>query len=617
MRVCPAVHVPTGQAAAADGMPVHWCSMHYSVSEDFSKPLSGSLHLMGRELYDEYATVLAHSYNHWGLQILQSGGALVTPPVAQSHSCLVVDWRHSAVLTGILLLWPQPCLPPHPAMSEKTQQGKLATAKKKLKQLWQRKSPGIPGGKQINSSSPDASTSCGYHSPGDSATGVYREGPASSTLKDLESQHQQLEVALDSSSTIIGQLSENINSLGRAPRMLKEWKQQLQKLGRSLFKLKHQTAEPLAPEPPAGPSEVEQLQAETNHLRKELESMGRRLQAEVENNKMLILLNTRHNERLRRAEKRIREREESIHEWEERIYEWDLHIWEQEERLCEWEERLQEREERLHQRKKLPRQERPRELERMLEPGWEAFDEEWDEPSSASEDLNKTLQLVEQKVKEKKPGGAEEPRGSESAAAARPLPVYRSGSPNPTGAGVLLTSRVDSPGLGGEAVGTGEAAGGAGEAACHSFRAAKNGKRHLLQELDGMDLSDPISWHVERKQRENRREKSERIAGWELDTLPWQHDSDCTTGSGEASSPREDRERKAIQGRGTMRKWGMAAARVPHSVRGPETCQDGRWIDAGTKSSLGRETSDLLLVSQKMLALRGMSSTRCLVSSGL
>ncbi|XP_055099428.1 golgin subfamily A member 6-like protein 9, partial [Symphalangus syndactylus] len=303
-------------------------------------------------------------------------------------------------------MWPQPRLPPHPAMSEKTQQGKLAAAKKKLKKLWQRKSPGIPGGKQINSSSPEASTSRGYHSPGDSATGVYREGPASSTLKDLESQYQQLEVALDSSSTKFGQLSENINSLGRAPRMLKKGKSRLLKLGRSLFKLKHQTAEPLAPEPPAGPSEVEQLQVEINHLKKELESARRQLQAKMENNKMLLLLSTGHKERLQTQEKRIREREE-------RIYEWDLHIRKQEERLCEWgerlcdwEERLQEREERLRQQKKLPGQERPRELERMLEPGWEDLDEELEELSSASEDL--ALQLLEQKIKEKKPGELKE-----------------------------------------------------------------------------------------------------------------------------------------------------------------------------------------------------------------
>ncbi|XP_058291260.1 putative golgin subfamily A member 6-like protein 3 [Hylobates moloch] len=76
-------------------------------------------------------------------------------------------------------------------MSGKTQQGKLAAAKKKLKEYWQRKSPGAPAGanrkKKINGSSPDTATSGGYHSPGDSATGIYGEGPVSSaTLKDLE-----------------------------------------------------------------------------------------------------------------------------------------------------------------------------------------------------------------------------------------------------------------------------------------------------------------------------------------------------------------------------------------------------------------------------------------------
>ncbi|XP_030682936.1 putative golgin subfamily A member 8F/8G [Nomascus leucogenys] len=211
--------------------------------------------------------------------------------------------------------------------------------------------------------------------------------------------------------------------------MLKKGKSRLLKLRRSLFKLKHQTgggesrgpycllpfsAEPLAPEPPAGPSEVEQLQVEINHLKEELESARRQLQAKVENNKMLLLLSTGHKERLQTQEKRIREREESIHEWEERIYEWDLHIRKQEERLCEWgerlyewEQRLQEREERLHQQKKLPGQERPRELERMLEPGWEDLDEEWEDLSSASEDL--ALQLLEQKV-QKKPGELKEMR---------------------------------------------------------------------------------------------------------------------------------------------------------------------------------------------------------------
>ncbi|XP_063458062.1 putative golgin subfamily A member 6-like protein 3 [Pan paniscus] len=187
-----------------------------------------------------------------------------------------------------------------------------------LKEYWQRKSPGIPAGanrkKKFNGSSPDTATSGGYHSPGDSATGIYGEGHASSaTLEDLESQYQELAVALDSSSAIISQLSENINSLVHT---LKEGKQHgihwVQKLGRNFFKLKNQMAEPLASEPPARPSEVEQLQDETNHLKKELESVGRQLQAEVENNQMLSLLNRRQEERLQEQERLLDKGEELL-----------------------------------------------------------------------------------------------------------------------------------------------------------------------------------------------------------------------------------------------------------------------------------------------------------------
>uniref|UniRef100_H2NP16 Golgin subfamily A conserved domain-containing protein n=1 Tax=Pongo abelii TaxID=9601 RepID=H2NP16_PONAB len=333
-------------------------------------------------------------------------------------------------------MWPQPRLPPHPAMSEKTQQGKLAAAKKKLKEYWHRKSPGIPAGanrrKKINGSSPDTATSGGYHSPGDS-------------------QYQELAVALDSSSAIISQLSENINSLVHTLKEEKHEIHRVQKLGRSSFKLKNQMAEPLAPEPPAGPSEVEQLQDETNHLRKELESVVKQLQAEVENNQMLSLLNRRQEERLREHEKRLREQEKRLREQEKRLREQEERLREQEERLCEQEklpgqerlleeveklleqerrqeeqerllererlldeveelleqERLREQDERLWQQETLWELERLRELERMLELGWEALYEQQAEPCSGFEELNNenksTLQL-EQQVKElKKP----------------------------------------------------------------------------------------------------------------------------------------------------------------------------------------------------------------------
>nr|XP_054387967.1 golgin subfamily A member 8A-like isoform X4 [Pongo abelii] len=76
-------------------------------------------------------------------------------------------------------------------MAEETRQSKLAAAKKKLKEYWQRNSPGVPAAakrnRKANGSSPETATSGGCHSSEASATGIHGEGPTSSaTLKDLE-----------------------------------------------------------------------------------------------------------------------------------------------------------------------------------------------------------------------------------------------------------------------------------------------------------------------------------------------------------------------------------------------------------------------------------------------
>uniref|UniRef100_F7AXC8 Golgin subfamily A conserved domain-containing protein n=1 Tax=Macaca mulatta TaxID=9544 RepID=F7AXC8_MACMU len=115
-------------------------------------------------------------------------------------------------------MWPQTRLPPHPAMAEETQQSKLAAAKKKLKEYWQRNSPSVPArvkrNRKTNGSVPKTATSGGCHSPGDSATGIDGEGPTSSApLKDLESPSQELAVVLDSRSVKISQLKNTIKSL--------------------------------------------------------------------------------------------------------------------------------------------------------------------------------------------------------------------------------------------------------------------------------------------------------------------------------------------------------------------------------------------------------------------
>ncbi|XP_030787351.1 golgin subfamily A member 8S-like isoform X2 [Rhinopithecus roxellana] len=115
-------------------------------------------------------------------------------------------------------MWPQPRLPPHPAMAGETQQSKLAGAKRKFKEYWQRNSPGGPAGakknRKTNGGVPETATSGGCHSPADSATGIDGEGPTSSApLKDLESLCQELPAALDSRSVKINQLNNIIKAL--------------------------------------------------------------------------------------------------------------------------------------------------------------------------------------------------------------------------------------------------------------------------------------------------------------------------------------------------------------------------------------------------------------------
>ncbi|XP_063452584.1 golgin subfamily A member 8N isoform X3 [Pan paniscus] len=103
-------------------------------------------------------------------------------------------------------------------MAEETQHNKLAAAKKKLKEYWQKNSPRVPAGanrnRKTNGSIPETATSGGCQPPGDSATGIHGEGPTSSaTLKDLESPCQERAVVLDSTSVKISRLKNTIKSL--------------------------------------------------------------------------------------------------------------------------------------------------------------------------------------------------------------------------------------------------------------------------------------------------------------------------------------------------------------------------------------------------------------------
>ncbi|XP_065403671.1 putative golgin subfamily A member 8I [Macaca fascicularis] len=231
-----------------------------------------------------------------------------------------------------------------------------------VKKYWQRNSPGVPAGakrnRKTNGSGPETATADGCHSPGDSATGIHREGPTSSaSLKDLESLCQELAVVLDSRSVKISQLNNIIKSLVRT--LKKEKKHdthRVEKLERSLSKQKPEglsvpiskggplsathsalylkvvqkiayhlksrgpycllpfSAEPLPLEPPAVPSEVE-----LQHLRKEVERMAGELQAQVDNNQRMSERLQQQEERLQQQEERLQEQEERLQQQEERL----------------------------------------------------------------------------------------------------------------------------------------------------------------------------------------------------------------------------------------------------------------------------------------------------------
>uniref|UniRef100_A0A8C9LPN9 Golgin subfamily A conserved domain-containing protein n=1 Tax=Piliocolobus tephrosceles TaxID=591936 RepID=A0A8C9LPN9_9PRIM len=99
---------------------------------------------------------------------------------------------------------PNPTSLSHPAMAEETPQNRLAAAKKKLKEYWQRNS--VPAeakrNRKTNGSSPETSTSAGCHSPRDVSLGG-------------QSPCQEQAVVLDSRAIKISRLNNTIKSLVR------------------------------------------------------------------------------------------------------------------------------------------------------------------------------------------------------------------------------------------------------------------------------------------------------------------------------------------------------------------------------------------------------------------
>ncbi|XP_011887413.1 PREDICTED: putative golgin subfamily A member 6B [Cercocebus atys] len=255
-------------------------------------------------------------------------------------------------------------------MLEETRESKLAAAKKKIQDILKVLVSNLhhsSGGLRAPLSADTAPT---HPSPNDCSLYFSPQSSFnSSSLRAPQSRYKELEVALDSSSTTINQLNENIESL-----TLKEEKKRdihrIQELERSLSEIKPQMAQPPSPVPPAGPSDVEQLQDEAKHLRKEVESLVEKLQSQVENNQALNLLNKEQKERLQEQEERLREQEERLREQEERRLR-------EQERLCEQKERLEEQGERLRKQEERLRMEEER-LQKQEKRLWDQEERLWE-----------------------------------------------------------------------------------------------------------------------------------------------------------------------------------------------------------------------------------------------
>ncbi|XP_058291025.1 golgin subfamily A member 8S-like isoform X1 [Hylobates moloch] len=98
-------------------------------------------------------------------------------------------------------------------------------------------------------------------------------------------------------------MSQEVDKLKKENNHYMQWVEELERLS----ELQKQMAEPLPPEPPAVPSEVE-----LQHLRKELERVAGELQAQVEKNQRISLLNRVQEERLQKQEERLQEQQERL-----------------------------------------------------------------------------------------------------------------------------------------------------------------------------------------------------------------------------------------------------------------------------------------------------------------
>ncbi|XP_040592855.1 golgin subfamily A member 2 isoform X3 [Mesocricetus auratus] len=141
-------------------------------------------------------------------------------------------------------------------------------------------------------------------------------GQLMESLKQLQVERDQYAETLKGESAMwqqrVQQMAEQVHTLKEE----KEHREtQVQELETSLAELRSQMEEPPPPQPPAGPSEVEQrLQGEVEQLQKELENLTGQLRAQVQDNESLSHLN-------REQEERLLELERAAERWSEQTEE--------------------------------------------------------------------------------------------------------------------------------------------------------------------------------------------------------------------------------------------------------------------------------------------------------
>ncbi|KAM9720518.1 golgin subfamily A member 2 isoform 2-T2 [Dama dama] len=125
------------------------------------------------------------------------------------------------------------------------------------------------------------------------------------SLKQLQAERDQYVTNLKEENAIWQQkMQQVLEQMSKLKEEKERSVSQAQELETSLAELRNQIAAPQPQEPPAGPSETEQwLQAETERLQKELESLAGQLQAQVKDNESLSHLNQEQEQRLLELER--------------------------------------------------------------------------------------------------------------------------------------------------------------------------------------------------------------------------------------------------------------------------------------------------------------------------